>query len=421
MPPDSAVGRRPRVAVIVTVFPAVTETFILRDVVGFLDLGFDVRVYHLTRYNEGEVLHDFAREVPQHARGYAYFFSPDVLSAFFGALFRRPRQFFGVVKDMLVGSRRDPVMLLKSLFILPKSVRITADLEDWQADHVHAAYAGHPATTAWVAKRLAGIPFSVSSHAHDLFETQALLPEKLPEADFVRTISQYNKRFILERIPALKDRPPIVIHVGAALDRIPILPAPAKTGPFRVLYVGSLEVRKGVDTLLRAVARANLGEWRLDVIGKGPERERLEALSAELGLGEQARFHGGKPFEEVSKALADSSVLVVPARIGPRNQTEGLPTILVEALAHRRPVIASRLTGIPEIVIDGETGLLVEVDDYEGLARSLEAVRADPDLAFARAVRGRALVEAEFDQRKNIAALAELVDASIDRRRTLVP
>ena len=125
-------------------------------------------------------------------------------------------------------------------------------------------------------------------------------------------------------------------------------------------------------------------------------------------------FHGAQPNERVAQAMALASVMVVPSRIGPRNQTEGLPTVIVEALAHQTPVIATRLTGIPEIIIHGVTGWLFEVDDTKGLSRALEEVRSDPEEALRRALRGRELVVNEFDQDRNADALLSLIGSSID-------
>jgi len=402
-----------RLAVIVTEFPKVTETFIMRDVVAFSKSGYDVRIYHLTHFNRREVVHDFAQQTIPWSRDFAYIASPGVIGACFRAVWRKPRVLGRVLRDIVIGCRRDPVMLLKSLFILPKSLRIAEDIREWGGDHVHAAYAGHPATCAWIIRRLAGVPFSVSCHAHDIFETQALLGTKLPEADFVRTISEYNRKYILRHIPALAGKPPVIIHVGAFLDDL-TPPTPFRSETMRVLYVGSLELRKGIDVLLRALPQADLGDWHLDIVGGGPERQRLEALSAELGLTERVTFHGPQPNERVAQAMAGASVMVVPSRIGPRNQTEGLPTVIVEALAQQRPVIATRLTGIPEIIIDGVTGWLFEVDDVQGLARALEDVRKNPDEAQRRASVGRELVLSQFDQNKNAGALLSLIDSSIE-------
>jgi glycosyltransferase involved in cell wall biosynthesis len=405
--------RNRRLAVIVTEFPKTTETFIMRDVVAFSKRNYDIRIYHLTHYNRHEVVHEFAKPTLSWSRDYAYFASADVVGACVRAILKRPRALGGLLRDIVVGCRRDPVMILKSLFILPKSLRISEDALEWGADHVHAAYAGHPATCAWIVQRIAGVPFSVSCHAHDIFETQALLGTKLPEAEFVRTISEYNRKFILEHVPSLVSNPPAVIHVGAFLESL-APPAPYSSERMLVLYVGSLEARKGVDVLLRAVSQANLGDWHLDIVGGGPERQRLEALSAELGLSGRVTFHGAQSNERVALAMSRASVMVVPSRIGPRNQTEGLPTVIVEAFAHQRPVIAARLTGIPEIVIHGVTGWLFEVDDTHGLARALEEVRQDPEEAKRRALRGSELVVSQFDQTKNADALLAMIDSSID-------
>jgi colanic acid/amylovoran biosynthesis glycosyltransferase len=402
-----------RLAVIVTEFPKTTETFIMRDVIGFNARGYEVRLYHLTPFNKGEVIHEFARPALGWARNVPYF-SQGVLIASLRWLRTKPRAVVTIIREIFWGCRGDLLMLLKSLFILPKSLAIATELQDWQAGHVHAAYAGHPATCAWIIRRVTGIPYSVSSHAHDIFETQALLDIKLREADFVRTVSRFNRDYLVRRLPFLQTKPPTVIHVGALLDSIAPLPPPVPE-PFQVLYVGSLEHRKGVDVLLHALAIAKLDDWRARIIGHGPERRRLERLAKKLGLAERITFCGPQTFEVVRQSIADCSVLVVPSRIGPRNQTEGLPTIIVEALAHQRPVIASRLTGIPEIILDGETGFLADVDDVSGFVRALEDVQRNSDVAYERAVRGRRLVEAEFDQSRSIAALTALIDDSVAR------
>ncbi|MBB4040796.1 glycosyltransferase involved in cell wall biosynthesis [Microvirga flocculans] len=411
---------RRRLAVIVTEFPKTTETFIMRDVVSFHQKGYDIRIYHLTHYNRHEVVHDFAKQTLGWSRDFAYLASADVLSAFFRVLFRKPRALAEIIRDIVFGSFSNPVMMLKSIFILPKSLRISEDILEWGADHVHAAYAGHPATCAWIVRRVAGVPFSVSCHAHDIFETRALLRTKLPEAEFVRTISEYNRKYILQHVPSLANKPPVVIHVGAFLDGLTPHPT-ATSAQWRVLYVGSLESRKGVDLLLRALALAALGDWHLDILGDGPERKRLENLAGTLGLKERVTFKGAQSNESVADAMSRCSVMVVPSRIGPRNQTEGLPTVIVEALAHERPVIATRLTGIPEIIIDGVTGWLFEVDDVNGLVRALEDVRKHPQEARCRASQGRNLVVSQFDQAQNAEALLSLIASSIDEKRRRRP
>lgn len=397
-----------RLAVIVTEFPKTTETFIMRDVMDLHRMGCEIRIFHLTPFNRNDTIHAFAAPTLAWAHDYPFLLSREVLGATAHFAWTRSRVLLRSMADILRGCRRDPVMMLKSLFILPKSLRIARALQAWDCQHVHAAYAGHPTTAAWLAARVTGIPFSLSSHAHDLFETQALLAEKLPEAQFVRTISQYNREFILRHVPALADNPPQVIHVGTYLDAPPAERERA-AGTFRILYVGSLERRKGVDLLLQAVARLGTDDWRLDVLGGGPETEQLKRQTADLGIDGRVTFHGPKRNEDVIAAMAEASVLAVPSRIGPRNQTEGLPTVIVEALSQGLPVVATRLTGIPEIVQHGRTGLLFDIEDVDGIVGALEAVRTAPDAAEERSSAGRKLVEQEFDQRKNARVLLDLI------------
>lgn len=408
-----------RIAFIVTEYPKTTETFIMRDVMEFSANGCELMIFSLTHFNKRDLLHDFAKPTQAWARDYAYLASRDVLGAVAYFLWRAPMGIGRLIFDILRGSARDPVTLLKSLFILPKSLRIARELMRWQADHVHAAYAGHPATAAWVVKRMTGIPFSTSSHAHDLFETQALLATKLPEADLVRTISNYNKRFLLEHVPDLARRPPEVIHVGTYLRdedcRIPL----DKIDGFRILYVGSLEARKGVDLLIGAFSRVRQSHWHLEIVGDGPERARLESLVQTKGLADRITFRGAQPNEEVRAAMLRSSLLVVPSRIGARNQTEGLPTVIVEAFAARLPVVATRLTGIPEIVVHEVTGLLFEMNDEVGLATALARIAADLSRAAQWAEAGRTLVEAEFDQKKNAKLLLDHIRKTLPAARSI--
>jgi glycosyltransferase involved in cell wall biosynthesis len=402
-----------KIAFILTEFPKTTETFIMRDIMFLHESGLDVRIFHLQPFNRHDVIHDFARPTLNMATHFPYVLSVGTLRAFFYYAMTRPRIVAGVIKDIVAGAYSDPVMLMKSIFIVPASMRIAAALRDWKADHVHATYAGHPATTAWIARRLEKVPYSVSSHAHDLFETQALLASKLPEASFVRTISEYNKAFILKHVPSLASRPPEVIHVGVTLAPPPERRPPAQDG-FSVLYVGSLEKRKGVDTLLGAFKRASLPGWRLEIIGDGPERVGLEALANRLGLKDSVSFSGARGNSAVLESMAAADVLAVPSRIGARRQTEGLPTVIVEALSCELPVVATRLTGIPEIVRHEETGLLFEMDDEDGLASALLRMAEDPEAARRWAEAGRRLVEQEFDQRENAKRLLDRILQTTD-------
>ncbi|WP_192361878.1 glycosyltransferase family 4 protein [Mesorhizobium mediterraneum] len=399
-----------RLAIIVTEYPKSTETFILRDVMQFIGAGCEVRLIHLAPSRQHEILHDFAKPTREIAR-YQPFLAGGAGAAFSGALVAENRRVREIAVAMTRAFVGDPLVLAKSLALIPKSLAIAKDIRQWGACHVHAEFAGHPATAAWIIGRATGIPFSVSCRAHDIFRSQRLLDVKLGEAAFVRTISGFNKNFLVAKLPRLNPDKINIIHSSVDTDRIPLLQPPA-TDPFRILLVGAMEKKKGVDVLIKALAGLDRRTpWRCDIIGGGNERAALERLRDGLGLRDDVTFHGPMPYESVSAAYKDASVVVAPSIIGPGGRTEGIPNVMIEALAHRRPVIASRVSGVPELVADGVTGLLVEPGSPVDLRRAIERIRAHPDAAYRMALAGRRKVEAEFNLIANARAQLRLFAA----------
>jgi colanic acid/amylovoran biosynthesis glycosyltransferase len=388
-----------RLAVIVTEFPKATETFIYRDLTMFLEQGAEVRLYHLAPWRKDQTLHAFAQPLAERACDPG-FLHPGAL---WRAIRRRPRAVLDALRRLGWGYWRTPKIALKSLALAAKAFAIAEDARGWGATHVHAEFAGHPATAAWLGHRAGGLPYSVSCRAHDVFRTQALLAEKLGEAQAVRTVSDFGRAFLRERVAGLAEREVHVIHSSVDTRRIaPVEDVPA-TAPFRILYVGALEPKKGVPFLLDALALAGeeLGDWRCDLIGHGPDADALKRQAAPLG--ERVRFLGMQKFEAVAEAYRTASVCVAPSVIGPDGRQEGIPNVMIEALANRRPAITTAISGIPELIRDGDTGLLVPPGDARALADALLRVRRDPQAALAMARRGRAHVEREFDLATNAA------------------
>jgi glycosyltransferase involved in cell wall biosynthesis len=182
----------------------------------------------------------------------------------------------------------------------------------------------------------------------------------------------------------------------------------------RALCVASLQEYKGHRVLLQALAGAGnrLAHVRLDIVGEGPARAELEQLATDLGVEARVRFHGSLPEPAVADLLAAADLFVLPSVVARNGQREGLPVVLIEALAAGVPVVATRLSGVPELIRDESTGLLAEPGDPASLARSIEAVIADPAAARGRAEAGRRLVEREFDIRRSAETLGRLFLAS---------
>lgn len=390
-----------KLAVIVTEYPKSTETFIYRDLVKFAELGHEIRLYHLAPFRHDQPLHGFAEPTRAWTR-YVEFLGAPSLKALARTALRHPLRLATAMAQIVAAYARHPRILAKSLALLPKALAIAADARDWGATHVHAEFAGHPATVAWLGRRFGGLPYSVSCRAHDIFRTQRLLTRKLGEALAVRTVSDFGKAFLEDKVPGMAGRP-VVIHSSvdvAAIAPVATLPS---TAPFRILYVGALEAKKGVEYLLDALAAAgpSLGDWHCDLIGNGPSADALRQKATSLGLESRVTFHGAQPFERVAAAYQTASVCVAPSVIDPDGRQEGIPNVMIEALAYQRPAITTAISGIPELIRDGETGLLIPQRDAAALAAALRRVYDDPAAALEIAKRGRAHVEAEFDLEMN--------------------
>ncbi|QQA43551.1 glycosyltransferase family 4 protein [Pelagovum pacificum] len=380
-----------KLAVIVTEFPKTTETFIARDLMVWLDEGVDLRLYHVAPWRASEILHEFAKPLAERAHHV-----PLGAPATLAAALRHPATALQRAGSILRHQGRDGVMAAKSLGLIPASLRLAEELNAWGATHVHAEFAGHPATMAWISHAVTGIPYSVSCRAHDIFRSQRLLAQKFGEASAVRTVSRFGATFLTKNVAGMADYDFEVIHSSVDVASIPALP-PAPRDKFRLLYVGSLQPRKGVDVLLQALAGFDRPNWQLKIAGTGPDHAKLEALSKNLGLTDRVTFMGPQPYEAISGLYAESAACIAPSVIGPNGRTEGIPNVVIEAMAHARPAVSTNVSGIPELVRPSETGWLTEPGDVEGLRAALTDIHDNPERAAKIATAGRDLVAEEFD------------------------
>lgn len=397
-----------RIAIFVTEFPKVTETFTLREAMELRKLGNEVRIFHLTPFRNDEVIHAFAEPLVDDAYSRPWLFGGGVLESLVKTLVFRPRVAFTILGTLVKSFWSSPRLLAKSLAVVPKSLRFAEELQRWKADHVYASFAGHPATSAWIVKQAGGPPYSITCHAHDIFRSQLMLARKFSEASFVRTISEFNARFLKERLGMEPCRNLQVLHCGVDLA------GNRRTNPaqdrFRVLFVGSLQYRKGVQVLLAALDRIReTPNWTCRIVGEGPMAGELKQMAQALDLAGRVEFVGALPAEKVARELHEADALVTPSIPGPDGRAEGIPTVLMEALAASLPVIASDQTGIPELVRHGETGLLFTPGDDMALSEGLERLMADRAEASRMAENGRALVDEEFNLTRNVERLNRLM------------
>ena len=402
-------GHGLRIAYMVSRFPAASETFVVRelDAVAAADPELELSLLSLFPSND-RFVHERARPWLQRLHRPS---PPEGARALGHWALRSPLRLAGAVASIVRAGWRDPRLLARSLATVPIAAAQARRIRDARVDHVHAHFASYPTLAAWLCGRLTGISYSFTAHAYDIFITQTMLESKVREAQFVATISEFNRRF-LRAYGGDSETPVAVVHCGVDPTEYAFEPRSVPPdGEVRGLCVAGLQEKKGHAVLLEALASApGLERLRVDLVGGGPLRGELEAWARELGLANRVRFHG--PLEEtaVREMLAGADLFVLPSVIASDGQMEGLPVALIEALACGVPAVSTRLSGIPELIDDRRTGLLAEAGNPDSLAEALEWLLGGGELDLEAA---RRLVESEFDVRRSGEQMVDLFEARV--------
>jgi colanic acid/amylovoran biosynthesis glycosyltransferase len=400
----------PRVAYLLLWFPEPSQTFVLDEVNTLVRLGLDVQVYTLYGPRPASRLQGMAKVLaPVHHLGTA------ALGPLVRDLLRLGRTWGPGAASLLqrVALRRWRSLETggEALWACLAGVHLAGIMAAAGIDHIHAPWANGPATGAWVASTLSGIPFSFSGRAHDLYPPDGALKEKLAAASFVRTNTRSNQRFLAELYPQLAEK---VVHIynGVSLTE-PVGPRAPAGPPFQLLALGRLVPKKGFSILLTACRLLSDQGWdfRLTLAGDGPERRKLREIIHRQGLADRVSLTGAVPHREVPRLLAQADLLVMPSLIAPSGDRDGIPNVILEAMFCGVPVLATAVSGIPEVIREGDTGWLTNPGDPEALAQAVAAVLAAPAEARRRAEQGRPLVAREFDSQRNYGRLKALFEA----------
>jgi glycosyltransferase involved in cell wall biosynthesis len=280
--------------------------------------------------------------------------------------------------------------------------------------HLHVHFAHVPAQIAMYASAFTGIPFTIMAHANDIFERGLLLPRKAQRAVKMLTISEHNVAYL--RSVGVPEARLAVVRCGVSFAvRSPV--AILRRDRYRIGTLGRLVEKKGVDDLLRALARlrTQAWTWELSIAGDGPLRTSLEALAVELGIHEQVHFEGAMGHAAVGAWMQSLDVFALACKADVHGDMDGIPVVLMEAMSQRVPVVSTRLSGIPELVIHDRTGLLSPPADPASLAvqlqRLLDAGKG-ADLRSRLAEAAVQHVQAEFSQATNLDRLMQYFPAA---------
>ncbi|TXH39308.1 MAG: colanic acid biosynthesis glycosyltransferase WcaL [Rhodospirillaceae bacterium] len=407
-------------------YPRLSETFIAQEIRALEERGLPVRIVSL-RFPTDKHVHPIHREIVAPVT-----YLPEYLIQEPGRVLRgwwRARRLPGYRRALRVwlgDLRRDFTTNRGRRF--GQACVLAAEIvagRHGDVRRLHAHFLHTPAAVAYYASLMTGIPWSCSAHAKDIWTTPDWEKrEKLTSLDWLVTCTASGHRH-LQDLAAEPAKLSLVYH-GLDFRRFP-LPAqdqaaaplspdkersgkerPGKEArPLVILSVGRAVPKKGYDDLLRALARlpAEL-DWRFQHIGGGPELERLKSLAAELRIADRVAWRGAQPQLEVLAAYRAADLFVLASCIAEDGDRDGLPNVLMEAQSQALPVIATSISGVPELIQDGETGLLVPPNDPEALAGAIAGLLPDPARRRALADAGAQRLRAHFAMESGIDDLA---------------
>jgi len=397
------------VGYVVKVFPRFSETFILNEILELERIGTRVVVFSMKQPTESirqpGVDRVRARVVVLSERGTS---AIDLAWSHLWCALRSPARYLRTLAYVRArGTESARIKFLHAAILARIATR-------HGVEHLHAHFASGPARQAKFASMLSGIPFSFTAHAKDLYwsghrhHQGNKLKHRIRRASVVVAISEHNRHF-MESMGFHVPRGRIVtIYNGLDLSTWPLRrpggrPALASETPL-VLAVGRLVEKKGFDVLVEAISilAARGIPLRCWIAGEGPERERLGGLVLERNLESRVEFLGATPQDRLAADLyRRAHVLAQPSIVASDGDQDGIPTVILEAMSVGLPVVATPVSGIPEAVVDGETGLLAPAGNAVALADALSLVLADDALAARLALGARRLIEERFSLREN--------------------
>ncbi len=385
-------------------FPEPTQTFIHRELLQMEERGCRVAILasHRLEYpNASERLEAIAERA-------IYLGSPfRWITRGIACALRRPGAVARTLDKIARLPHRTRWHRLRALGLVFAAASVADRVERGGYRYLHAHFAHHAELVMALAEIL-GLPWGATMHAVGIWRENNLIQEKLRDAQLVMTCTGANRSELLRQGPNYEAKVHLVHHgVQPSLFQRPTQ-APSQCDTF--IAVGRLVEKKGYSLLLRAWKQIEGLQCRLLIVGQGPLRQELEAEAELLELGERVQFLGALPNTETLSLIAGSRALIQPSVRTRTGDQDGIPNVIVEAFALGRPVIASRISGIPEVVFDGATGLLVDSGDVSGLAQAIARLSASSQLVDEMGRQARELGASKFNLARNVELQLRLLE-----------
>jgi len=413
-------GGNQRLGMILKGYPRISESFISTEILLLESLGIPIEIYSLRQPRE-----DFSHEHIKAIRAPANYL-PEYVLPHWRALLRSNRALRKLLGShytrCLAGAvqraweRKKPATLRH--FLQAGHLAASHLMHDSVA-HLHAHFCHTPTSVALFASELTGLPFSFTAHAKDVYISEPeQLVRKIRKARFVVTCTRYNAQYLKSLAEAAGCETPLhVIYHGIDLNFFTLSPTPAPGPPYRLLSIGRLVPKKGYDTLLKSLKlldQAGL-DFQFTHIGSGELQPQVTRMVSDLDLKHRVNLLGTLPHTAVIDHYRRAHCFALASKVASNGDRDGIPNVLIEAMATGVPVVATNVSAIPELVEDGATGVLVQPDDPWGMAGAMMDILLHPENYKDHVVRARARVERDFDNRSCVRRLHLLFKDALQR------
>lgn len=393
-------------AYITTDFPVLSHTFISREINGLEQLGVEVKHLSIHTPDPAEISAEDA-----HFKDKVFYIFPldkmAFMKAHFEYLFKMPGKYFYWMYYAVSRPNTKFADRIRCFYHFAEAVYLCKEVKRQGIQHIHAHFFSGTATIAMLVSKLIGTTYSITAHGSALLVDRVLIKEKLEHAKFVISISQYNKNFMLKVDPDC-DNKVFVVHCGLNPDKF--LPAPPNKNPvFTLLAIGRMVWEKAYEYLIETcrILRDEGIEFRCLLIGDGPERDKLEKLIEQYDLWQNIELLGVVLQERIQDYYNQADAFILTS------VSEGIPVVIMEAMSKQLPVVASDITGIPELVEESVSGYLVPPKSPQAYADAVKKLIQNPEQCVAMGKKGRQKIQAEFAIDKNIQQLYDIYQAQL--------
>ncbi len=414
------------IAFLLPILPDISHTFVYREVLNILAQWGHERRILVVALEKGRrsPLHDEAKELLAHAVFVPFSSLTQYLAIYFYYLLSRPLRLAKLIDFYSLHSHQDPWFFLRmeNFHVLHpmRGIMLARLLEKEDVSYIHCHGMSYPGTRALVASKLLDVPFSISTFVDFEYEYAFKnLKEKIQAARFVVACTQFCKNAMLELSDISFDKKIHVIHHALASQygstKTSCSVEPVKSTP-DIFIACRLVEKKGLDYLIQACSLLKDREisHRCLIIGDGQEQERLEGLVNRLDLVEEVHFWGALSNHRIWEIVGPEDICIVPSVYCSDGERDGIPVILLEAMAHGHPVVSTYVSGIPELITDGVNGLLVPERNPEALANAIEMLIKDGKFRSRLILEGRETVRKDFNIRDKATQLWTLIERNVD-------